>query len=328
MLILNGGSLVTEELYFSPSEVTVSNLSGLTERASVLSEMRMCEIYELAKEASDFALELLRSDTMSFVEVLLVLSELSELDGGGVHSDSLPQNKSALEGFLSNLRRQDKIIFTSLFLSELTRGGITVSEASFLPAERSDERFVYVKNSFADEAYDVFSEEFVDPRVRYAENFRDAISLLSDGTVSYSLLPMEERGVRIPSISQLIFSHDQKIVSVTPVFGFDGTADMKYALVSKACSVPTLIEGDDRYLEIRLQNNGEASLSELLLALESLSVELYRVNSIFFDGDGGRSEYYSLIFKKDEGDFSLLLTYLTLFMPSHTVVGLYKNLEM
>ena len=319
---------MTEELYFSPSEVTVSNLSRLTERASVLSEMRMCEIYELVKEAADFALELLRTDTMSFVEVLLMLSELSELDGGGVHSDSLPQNKGALEGFLSSLRRQDKFIFTSLFLSEVVGGGVSVNEASFLPTEKLKELFVYVKNSFADEAYDVFSEEFFDPRVRYAENFRDAVALLSDGTASYTLLPIEERGARIPSISQLIFSHDLKIVSVTPVFGFDGTADMKYALVSKVGAVPTLIEGDDRYLEIRLPNNGEASLSELLSALEPLSVELYRVNSVFFDGDGGRSEYYSLIFKKDEGDFSLLLTYLTLFMPSHTVVGLYKNLEV
>ena len=132
----------------------------------------------------------------------------------------------------------------------------------------------------------------------------------------------------MPTVAEMLFTDDLKIDAVTPVFGFDGTADMKYALVSKSFALPRVAPDDDRYLEIRIPADGDTSLGELLLAADKYGARLYRVNMHFFVQDGERCPYYSIIFKEDGRDFSGLLTYLTLFVSSYTAIGIYKNLEL
>jgi len=317
-----------EEEYFSLSNTVLANVSELAEKQSVLEERRICEIAELAYSTAEFAAELISSDSMSYIEVISLISEMCGFPQNKPHRDVLMQNFDILRAFLESLSRADKCIFARLLTEKLVDLGFKITEKEFLLTKKLPENFVYVKNSFSDEAYDVFLQDFTDPRVRYADTFRDAIRLVLDGTVTYALLPLEERGVRIPTVSQLIFASDLKIASVTPVFGFDGTADMKYALVSRTCSYPSLAEGDDRYLELRLAADDKSALPELVLALGGFDTEIHRINSVFFDTEEGREEYYSLILKKEGGDFSMILTYLTLFVPTHTVVGLYKNLEL
>ena len=118
-----------------------------------------------------------------------------------------------------------------------------------------------------------------------------------------------------------------KIASVTPVFGFDGMADVKYALVSKRFKIPEVAVDDDRYLEIRLRSDGQLSLSHLFSAAEMLGASVYRINTVRFDSEEGGFTYYTIVFKDVECDFSVLLVFLTLFAGSYTAIGIYKNLE-
>ena len=185
-----------------------------------------------------------------------------------------------------------------------------------------------MKNPLADEAFDVFSQDFDDPRVRYSKTLNEAARAVSSGEVEYALLPLEEKGgARLSSIAAIMFREDLKINSVTPVFGFEGLADMKYALVAKHFSIPEQLPDDDRYLEIRLRTDSSVPLSELFLTADMMGVSLYRVNTISFDTDDGPIPYYSIVFRDGEKDFSSLLVYLTLFSGSYTPVGIYKNLE-
>jgi len=183
-----------------------------------------------------------------------------------------------------------------------------------------------VDESFSGTPEEAVSELSCRKAKAVAQRYLDAYVLAAD-TLVYADHILGKPGTKENAVNMLR-ELSLKIVAVTPVFGYDGTADMKYALVSRTCSYPSLAEGDDRYLELRLAADDKSALPELVLALGDFDTEIHRINSVFFDTEEGREEYYSLILKKEGGDFSMILTYLTLFVPTHTVVGLYKNLEL
>ena len=152
--------------------------------------------------------------------------------------------------------------------------------------------------------------------------------MLAKDEIGYAILPLEERGgVRLPTVAEMILRGDYKINSVTPVFGLDGSADMKYALVSKNFRPTTVMAGDDCYLEIRFEVKGGVSLSELTAVSECLGARIYRLNTVTLRDDSGECAYYSAVFCDDGGGFAAFLAYLTLFAPDAVTVGLYKNLE-
>ncbi len=318
---------MSEEFGFNLSDVNISNIKNLHIKQSKLEELRIIEIYELVCEIVKASLDLYR-DGMAIPEILTLLSE--ELRGslGAPHENALDINAERLLSFVNSQSALDKALLSELYLEELKRHNISLSERDFLPENDSPETFVYVKNSLADEAYDVFAESFRDPRVKYASTLKEAVRLVTDGEVTYCLLPLEEAGgERLHAASELIFKNDLKINSVTPVFGLDGNADMKYSLISRRFMIPKIEEDDDLYLELRVSTARSLSLFDLLLAAEHYGARVYRINSTVFSTEDGGEAYYSLVFRSDKGDFLGLLTYLTLFAGNYTPVGIYKNLE-
>lgn len=317
---------MSEEYSFSPSDITLSNISSLTETLSIVAERRICELAELADSAAYASAELI-SYGLDIYEALLLISDTLSLESKNIHKDALEQSLQYLAASLDMLTCSDKAIFSSLYRRAMSRLGIEIFEENFLFGDDKEETFVYVKNQYADEAYDVFSQSFSDPRVKYAKSFKDALKLVSDGEASYCLLPLEERGSRLVSVAELIFAEDLKINSVIPVFGFDGSADIKYALVSKQYSVPDFDIDDDLYLEIRLSADSATKLSSLLGVAESFFATVYRVNTVTFGTDEGKRTYYSVVFHSEGRGFTELLIYFALFALDAIPVGMYKNLE-
>ena len=272
------------------------------------------------------ALEL--SSDFGIYELLGFISEGVSFSDFCEHGFALPKNASKIKGYLNSLSVYDRAVFSDLFLKKLREVGISVSEKAFLPDGNGDLSVVYVKNRLSDEAYDVFADMLVDSTVSYAESFRDAALAVAEGKKEYCILPLEENdGARLATIAALLYKHDLKISSVTPVFGIDGSADVKYALVSKHFSIPTVNPDDDRYLEIRLRADGSLTLSELFSASDMLGATVYRINTVKFKSDEGDIPYYTIVFRDEENDFSNLLVFLTLFAGGYTAVGIYKNLE-
>lgn len=307
-------------------ELSMSNIAELSRLQLIQCERRICEIAELADRAVASSLEMI-ADGAGIYDILMMTSEEYRSDGSVIHTEALAENLARLQFQLERLSLMDKAHFAELYTAALRSSGISVSENDFLRESPSAETFVYVKNAYADEAYDVFAEEFEDPRVRYAVSFKEAVGLVDSGEVTYCLLPLEERGARLATIAELLYRYELKINSVIPVFGIDGTADIKYALVSRGYTVPTRDPDDDIYLEIRLAGDGAATLSELLTVAESYSIRVYRVNTLAFPTEEGRKEYYSVVFSGEDVDFTTLLVFLTLFSVDYTAVGIYKNLE-
>jgi len=311
---------------FLQNEITEANLKQLLRREGRLSESRICELYDLACEAADAARTLV-GEGYGVYEVLEILGEGISLTGTPPHSDALDENLPRISSAITSAVRQDKVTFSELLSNVLSACNIALAEGDFLYDGGGEETFTYVKNKLADEAYDVFSQEFIDPRVFYAASFKEAARAVADGDAEYCLLPLEERGgARIPSIASILFKEDLKINSVTPVFGLDGYADMKYALVSRHFTVPEISGEDDRYLELRFVLDS-VSLAEIFSAAEQLGVTVYRANTVVFETEEGDAPCLTVVFKKNGGDFVTLLTYLTLFFPSYTAVGIYCNLE-
>ncbi len=312
---------------FKYSDITAANIREIAAKQSSSAEQRICELSELAQDAARYTLDML-DDGYGIYEILSMISD-GFLNSVAVrHEDSLEENEARLERYSILSAAQDKINFTELFFDLLKNRGALLREKDFLPSDIGPEAFTYVKNPLADEAYDVFSQDFSDPRVRYSKTLAEAAHEVALGNFEYALLPLEEHGgARLASVAELIFKEDLKINSVIPVFGYEGLADMKYALVSKHFTVHDILSDDDRYLEIRLRTDSSIPLYELLMAADALGSSLYRVSTISFLTDDGSVPYYSVVFKDEGKDFSSLLTYLTLFSGAYTPIGLYKNLE-
>ena len=318
---------MNKDEFFSPSDVNIDNLDALSREQSIAFERRICEISEICDEALELALEI-SDGGLSIYELLGLISGGMSFSESEPHNSAMPQNLEMIRRHLSSLSFQDMACFSSLLSERLKARGIGVSEADFLKEGSGNSSFIYVKNRLADEAYDVFSADLPDATVSYAETLREAAEAVADGRREFAILPLEERGgARLASIAALLFKYDLKIASVTPVFGFDGSADGKYAMVSKGFKLPEILEDDDRYLEIRLRQDSSISLSSLFLAAEILGASVYRINTVSFDTEEGQIAHYTVVFKDEGKDFSPLLVFLTMFTEAYTAIGIYKNLE-
>lgn len=316
---------MTEEYAFLLNKINMQGLSNIGSYQSELQERRILEIYESAEEIADRLLDMY--DNISISEMLTLLSESLSLPSFTIHNFALKNNLFAIDKFRSSTVKFDKIIFSDLLMQILKSRGIDVCESSFLQVNKFEESFTYVKNPLSDEAYDVFCQAFKDPRLKYSASIKEAVDLVSNEVVNYALLPLEETGgERLHLASELIFKRDLKINSVTPVFGIDGSVDMKYALVSRGFTIPEINAEDDLYLEIRAVSDS-VDLCELLFAAEYFGSSVYRINTLYFGTEANNEKYYSVVFKSNIGSFSGLLGYLTLFISPCTPVGIYKNLE-
>ncbi len=314
-----------EELNFTVDSALISNLDKLSSEQSITTEQRLLELSDIAHSMASAASVLLR-DGLSHTDILAFLSDGITLGEYPISSLNTNVNADTVRKYLSHISLLDMALLSELYVFALEKMGIGICEADFLPTYELPETFTYVRNSLSDEAYDVFSSAFRDPRVRYSQSFKECASMVSEGTVSYCLLPLEERGgVRLPTISELILKNDFKINSVTPVFGPDANADMKYALVSDSFTVHPRKDGDDRYLELRLAQDTNGSLPTVLGVLDYFGLSVYRVNTLASVQDD--SAYFTLVIRDCGREFTSLLVYLTLSRADYTSVGMYKNLE-
>lgn len=313
---------------FSGMEKIQKNINGLVAKQYELTELRICELYELAGEMLSYA-SVMRNNELRLCEALSLIGE--ELNSCELSpprpKNSLPENESRLAYAAHTADVLDKAVLAELFCERSDDYGVKVSESEILESTPRDNSFVYVKNAYSDEAYEVLTENAVGARVKYVNSTREAAVAIFEGNATYCILPLEEHSVRIASVSELMAAYDLKINRVTSVFGFDGTADMKYAMLSHSYAVPSREAGDDRYLEIRHSVKSPSALSDIIFAASAYGHKIYRVNTVSALEDGEQRLYYSLVLRDDERDFSAMLVYLSLFSPDTAIVGMYKNLE-
>jgi hypothetical protein len=317
-------SAVQNDGVFNIDPISIQNLKELMSESLALYEERICEIAYVAGVIASASARLL-GDGLSISDALALVSDNRSDFIGEVTRPELDTVFNT-ESFLSSIDDIDKATVAEILVEKLAELGFVVSERDFLPIDSGAETFTYVKSILADEAFDVFSQNFSDPRVAYSESFKEACFAVADGKVGYCILPLEEKGgVRLPGIYSLMLGLDLKINEVTPVFGPEGTSDMKYALIGRGFSIPEREDDTDRYLELRFDKSTE--LGELFLASRKFGLSVYRINTMYSGDSENPEEFYSIVFKDGGRGFSTLLTYLAIFFDGYTSIGIYKNLE-
>ena len=315
-----------DELVFRTAPSTEKNLDELSVLQTREEERRLLELYDVAEAAAVLARELI-AEGLSISEALSVISDGVSLGDYPIHSLALSESRERLSGYISLLAQADRAELSLLFVSECHRLGVSVSERELLRTCEGEETFIYMRNQFADEAYDVFSQEFDNPRVRYAQSFSECARAVAEGEVRFCLLPLEERGgTRLPTVSELVLRNDLKINAVSSVFGYDGAANLKYALLSRDFVIPEINDGDDAYLEIRLGSGGD-NLSSTLNAASLVGMSVYRVDTVITDSEGESESYFTLVLRDGGEGFAPMLVFLALFVGDHSTQGYYKNLE-
>ena len=187
-----------EEYVFQPPEVLCENVASIGERQSLLEERRICELSEMADAAVRY-LSAFSEGGMPVADALSLLS-LEAAEEPPIHRDVLRETLPYLLFYQKHIAAIDKTAFISLLAERLASIGLCPSEIDFLPPAAAKETFTYVKNMYADDAYDVFSQSFSDPRLFYSESLKDAIAAVEEGRAGYCLLPLEEKGgVRLAS---------------------------------------------------------------------------------------------------------------------------------
>ncbi len=318
---------MNEDRIFAINNISLLNLDAISENQVKSIEMRNCELAFIVDEILKTSFELLE-DGMNVYEILMLLSEELFFDDLSKKNRAFKSSICDVSTFLSSISHFDMASFSELLVSKFKEKGASIEENTFLAESDIPETFTYVKNSLSDEAYDVFSVQFSDPRVTYSDNFKKACFDVADGKVGYCIMPFEEKGgMRIPSISSLISALDLKIVDVTPVFGFEGTADMKYALIGQSFRIPERNEDTDRYLEIRIGADSQVSLSAILSVAERFGISIYKIDTMSSYENGENSMSYSVVLKDGGKSFASFLVFMTLFSGAFTPVGIYKNLE-
>ena len=318
---------MNDEYGFLPDPVTLGNLDELSRETALIDEARLYEISDIASAAARFSVSMLNDD-IGVYELLSMISESLQFGNYPTDRGAPAAVAPLVSRAIARLSALDRAAFSEAYAAQLSATAHRLTEADFLPHGGRGELIGYVRNPLSDEAFDVFSQDFKDPRVKYYTALKECAAALADGAVDYILLPLEERGgVRLPTVAELIYRYDFKINSVTPVFGFDAGADMKYALVSRHFRLPPHRHGDDRYLELRLPASDGAVLTELLSAAAYFGMSAYRVNTLTFDSEGESVTHFSLVLRDGGAQLTPLLTYLAIFSPDFVPVGVYKNLE-
>ena len=307
----------------SAEMIIKDNLSHTSCKQKAVYELKICNLADAADFIADYVLSLYKNG-IDLKEIFAMISEEHFISDTKKPSQNNfePELFSVLE---NRMQEDDKALFAKLLFSKIIDRGINIGETELLGNVNSEETFTYVKNPLADEAYDIFSQDFKDPRVAYSKNIDEACIAASEKKVGYCILPIEEKGVRIPAIFSRIFEQDLKIISVTPVFGFDGSADMKYALLSMDFSFSPSEEGDERYLEVVFPQT--VSISDIIYSAAFFNSRLYRINTIPLKTSEGTSNCFSAVFKTEKDSFSDFLLFLHIFCSDFIPIGLYKNLE-
>ncbi len=317
----------SDELVCIPSwSVTRDNVQRLDERMSRLDERRICELSVTARAAAREAVALLQNG-MRIDEVLALMTGVIEMPHTILHDDALDAHIARLRQHADLRRTEDEAVFCELFCRALLACGVRLHESALLPTSPKAASVAYVKNLYADEAFDVFSQDMPRMKPVMVRSFTEAAECMRRGEVGYCLFPLEEGGGRLSSVQALLYQNDLKIVAVTPVFGYDGTAELTYALLSTSFDPIEYDSSDDLYLEIALPREDTASLCTVLQTAQSFGIGVYRTDTVQYMAGEDRRAVHTLVLRDHRNSLFAFLCYLWLFVADFVPIGLYKNVE-
>lgn len=191
------------------------------------------------------------------------------------------------------------------------------------PSEIEPTTVAYVTGGFTDPAFESFRDELshilhISLRPHHAERVSNACDCVLDGDADFAIIPVwNSRDGHLRSFYRMIDGYDLKILSVTTVPTEEGRT--RFALcgadVSPLFPMPA-------FMEFSIAGDGEIFGS----VSDAVAVHGHTVSEVISYPTGqGRTLYHFSV--NAGGDLRPTLLYLNLFHPTHTVLGLYGNIN-
>ena len=300
-------------------EIMSANLKALLTRISREEEKALAFLLELAQAHG----ELLAAREHA------ALPLLRELFSGELplapHSSHLSENGAPLTFALQAGSEALLPIYANSLVAACRAAKNPLTLSDFLPLrENTAARIAYMKNAYADEAYDLLTPHLPSPTVSYTDSYRAACEEVSAREADFCILPYKNAGGYLTATEALAERYALCRVDSCRVFHADGTDVTHFALysrnfLSREAQAPCT-------LLYRFPYEEEIAVSRHFSVLGSFQIKATR-----FFAEAGEDDAHAMyaritaaIPKKTLIPF---LTYLATFTREVVICGLYKEKE-
>ena len=217
-------------------------------------------------------------------------------------------------------------VYAEALIRACRTGGAPLTLADFVSVRASGAaRVAYMKNPYADEAYEAFASSLPSPTVSYTDSYRAACEEVAMAEADFCILPYENAGGYLASTDALAERYGLLRTAGCRVFHADGTDVTHFALYGRAflaCDAEAACT-----LLYRFPYGEEGSLARHFAAAAAFSVHATRVYAEKSEDEAYpmRATVTAAVPKKTLLPY---LTYLTVFVRELVVCGLYKEKEL
>ena len=256
-----------------------------------------------------------------------ILRELfSEKEKPMPHAMHLSEHRTSLS--LSLLCEREALLpaYVNALLSACFTGGAELTLSDFLSVTNKETaRIAYMKNPYADEAYEAFSPSLSSPTASYTDSYRAACEDVATGGADFCILPYENAGGQIATIEALAERYALCRVQSCRVFHADGTDVTHFALYGKAF-LPTDTDATCTLL-YRFPYGKEDILARHFVAMSAFSVSATHISAKQSE-DEEIPMCARVTAHAPKKTLIPFLTYLTVFVRDSVIYGLYKEKEL
>ena len=191
-----------------------------------------------------------------------------------------------------------------------------------VPPAGSHGKIAFVRNRYAERAYEHFSNAVIGAKPILVSEFSEACDLVYNSRCSYCILPIESStGGRLTSFYAMMDRYDLKICAIFELENNDTTESVRYALAGRLLPRP-ISKSKACMLEFSLTREDASQLSELLSATALLGATPTRVDFLPLEYDHSFYRVF-LTLRVSAKDAPALGLYLALSHPNYTPIGFY-----
>ncbi len=302
----------------------LKDLDAIDQSESRLQELRIAKIREIVRTILSNPLEC--KCILDFFKQFRPVFDLSSVDACHL-------NFNELNMFFRRLSAMERITACREIFKIASRRR-KVSVYDFLDKadpvyDESQGKVSYFKNSYADEAFIVFNENFNGLRFLYAESFAQACENVYDGTCEYCILPIEStKDGKLSSFYSLIDKYELKIAAVCDIDFNDTDHSTSFALMTKSIRNIWSDSMSNMFFEIRftVDQQSKISLADILTAAEYCSMRVVKIDSVPLPYSDKDFSHY-IVFGIDSAELVPFLLYLLLDAPYYIPIGIYKRIR-
>ncbi len=250
-------------------------------------------------------------------------------------SETPPETASFVSSFRTETERLASVYLLTAFCRKRAEAGCPISVSDFLydEGEPENSKIAYMRNSYSDAAYSVFSKGISGASVLYPSSFTAVCEEVYYGRAGYCILPYEssEEGV-LSGFRRLISKYELKpVLTCSVVTDAAMQSTTRFALLAKnAMKMNTdgLFHGKalHEYLKITVGGPQEKASLKVLGAASLCGLKCTKTESFPLPWDEG-SYSSSLTFSLSGGNPVPFLLYLSLEVPESEIEGVYTDVS-